>query len=305
MGMVSVPDAALKHLRLLNNCFVTERGDNRELQHCYASYLMQLHRDAEYFEGLKDLMPQARRRSLELERQRMPLAVEIPPELGDRGPISPEGMWVLLRLLREEERRRTFSHAAIGASARLVSNSFYSEGCGEEIDNLRCVMCQKELLPLWQAYREARQEFLRRKAILALGPKYHPPGESDFSFFLHGGCDLETATGAVPSEDAARYAPWERDLELLWMIGESITSGRYNGDAVCCSTALPLCFSRFLDVATERHVPQFSFVCGDALCESQAVELAADGAAAGNYHRVDYSKVDPDTDDEESLLFGA
>jgi hypothetical protein len=306
LGNHCVPGASLSDVSLHNNTFSPEAEDLLEIKHCAAHYDMMMAKVEEHIELIAAGGPLSREREIEwrLRLQRMPLRKQFAYAASCQ--VYAEGSRVLLHLLRREDAWRGAKMTWSPASPLV--DSFYKGPIGWDLEVVKCNMCQSELYPHWQRYRSARAALLQAQEVAALGSRYRPPtADHDFSFFMDGDAPRQRAKFELSGEDAVAKAPWERDEELLWMIGESLNGGclgatdRVLGVAKSSleSTCPPFCSVNYVDVARNKDVPLLYFICGSAMCQSSLAEMSVDGNAAQNFSCVDYSKLDPSDDDTE------
>ncbi|CUG87414.1 Hypothetical protein, putative [Bodo saltans] len=307
LGNHCVPGAALSEVSLHNNTFSPEAEDLLEIEHCAAHYDVMMAKVEEHVELIAAGGPLSREREIEwrLRLQRMPLRKKQFTS-ATSCQVYAEGTRVLLDLLRRED---AWKAAKEGWSSTTPSaESFYKGPVGWDLEVVRCNMCQTELHPHWHRYRTARAALLRGQEVAALGPRYRPPtADHDFSFFMDGDAPVLRPKFELHGEDAVGKAPWERDEELLWMLGESLNGGCLGPNAervlgvarnTLESTCPPFCSVNYVDVARNKDVPLLYFICGSAMCQSALAEMSVDGNAAQNFSCVDYSKLDPSDDDD-------
>lgn len=305
LGNHCVPGATLTVLSLHNNVVSKEGDDVEETAHSAAHYDVLISKTEEHLErlGAGGSLTRERERDLFIQYQRMPMRR---PCSSTTCQVYTEGTRVLLHLLRKE---RLWRDAKNDWVSRGAADAFYSGPTGWALEVVRCNMCQVELFPLWERYRNARAALVASKEVAALGPRYRPPKSNhDFSFFMDGDSPKQRPLFEYQGDDAHTKAPWERDEELLWMIGEALNGGFYGASAervlgaapqsAMDSGCPPFCSVNYVDVAKNKDVPLLYFMCGSDMCQRSLAEMSVEGNATQNFSRVDYSKLDPSDDDD-------
>lgn len=332
LGNCCTPSSALKRLLMHNNVMSTDLDAATEVRHAVATYHQYCLKLTEYLERLRSpsfVVERDRERNMKQSYLRLPLSRE--PDHLETHEINVEVTRVLHVMLRRE--LDLLPHAPCNDTG-AASDPFL--GTQEaRWEQTTCNLCQAELAPIFAAYRTARQARLAAMQKAALGSKYTAPS-ADFSFFLSSNDPPELPPFHCVEADASSYLAWEKDEELLWVVGEACNGGhvvtfeyepnneRYEvgeyvpviprreggGGALSSSSTQkalddmrsflpPYGAVKYCSAAGNCGVPLMYFLCGSEMCRKSIGELSTDGNAAQDFSRIDYHAKPDDVSDDD------
>ena len=154
-----------------------------------------------------------------------------------------------------------------------------------------CNLCQSDLTSQFERYEQRRQaEWSEAERKAANKAQAHA---NPYAFILADAVPPKPECPAGLTTELGATL-WEQDGSLLDMIHAAVNLSS-------AQDSPPLCCAKFVDVASNTHVPLLYYLCGSSQCLKAFADLSSDGNAAQNFSIINYSTLESDDDDEYSM----